>query len=99
MIGEDEVRKIARLAHLKLNDSELMGFTKEVNSILDYINQLQKVDVSSIQPLSHVHGAVNIFREDEVKPSLSNEDALSNAPDTSGRFFKVPIIIEQSGEN
>jgi aspartyl-tRNA(Asn)/glutamyl-tRNA(Gln) amidotransferase subunit C len=49
--------------------------------------------------MSHVHGSKNIFREDVVEPSMPTEEGLSNAPDRSGRFFRVPIIIEQNGEN
>jgi aspartyl-tRNA(Asn)/glutamyl-tRNA(Gln) amidotransferase subunit C len=99
MIDENDTRKIAKLAHLKIADADIASYTKEVNSILEYVNQLQKIDVSNIEPLSHVHGSTNIFREDTVVASLSNEDALRNAPDKSGRFFKVPIIIDQSGEH
>jgi len=99
MIGEDEVRKLAKLSHLKVEESDVKTHTVEVNSILEYVNQLQKVDVSQVEPMSHVHGSTNIYREDVVADSLPNEEALKNAPDVSGRFFKVPIIIEQSGEN
>ena len=99
MIGENEVKKIAKLSFLTVKDEELKSAAQELNSILEYVNQLQKADVSNVEPMSHVHGSTNIFREDVVAPSLSNQEALQNAPDTSGRFFRVPIIIEQSGEN
>lgn len=99
MLSDDEVKKIAKLAHLTLDDSEIKKFSRELSSILDYIQELQKIDVSAVEPTSHVHGSTNIFREDVVKPSLDGEEGLKNAPDRSGRFIRVPIIVEQGVEN
>lgn len=95
MITEEDVKKIAKLAHLYVNDAERAGLTNELNAILGYVEQLNKIDVSGVSPLSHVHGVVNVFREDAVEPSLDNAQALSNAPDKSGRFIRVPLVIGQ----
>ena len=58
---------------------------------------LNKVDIDGIEPLSHVHGITNVFREDKTEELLTSEKALSNVPDKSGTFIKVPIIIDQEG--
>lgn len=99
MIDENEIRKLARLAHLKLEETEIGELSKDLNSILEYVKTLEKVDVKNVEPMSHVHGSINIFRDDIAEPSMPIEKSLSNAPDTSGRFIRVPIIIEQSGES
>ena len=96
MISEDDVKKIASLAHLGLSDGELKKLPAELGSILDYVQQLQKLPLDGVEPTSHVHGSKNIFREDQVELSMPTEEGLQNAPDTSGRFIRVPIIIEQS---
>lgn len=98
-LTEDDVKKIASLANLTFSPEELSRFTNELSSIFGYVEQLQKIDVSNIEPTSHVHGATNFFRPDVVEPSLPIEDGLSNAPDRSGRFIRVPIIIDQSADN
>lgn len=97
MLGENDVKKIAKLALLLLSPEELLKYSGELSKILAQIDQMQSVDLSSVEPMSHVHGITNVFREDVVTHSLSIEDALSNAPDTSGRFIRVPIIIDQEG--
>ncbi len=94
MVTEDEVRKIASLSRLELSPEDLQQYTKELNDILGYVEQLKSVDVSGVQPLSHVHGSTNVFRSDELEPSLDFEEIKKIAPDTSGRFFRVPLIIE-----
>lgn len=95
MISKDEVLKLARLACLSVNDTEVEALVRELNSILGYVQQLEKIDTSQVEPTSHIHGATNVFREDVVRPTLSSAEALQNAPNLSGRFIKVPIIIEQ----
>ena len=76
-----------------------MQLTKDINSILEYVKQLEKIDVSEVEAMSHVHGVTNVFREDTVHTSMKREDGLSNAPDTDGSSFRVPLIIEQKLEH
>jgi aspartyl-tRNA(Asn)/glutamyl-tRNA(Gln) amidotransferase subunit C len=99
MINDDDVKKIAKLAYLIVGDEERKKLGKELNSILEYVKHLETADVSNVSAMSHVHGSTNVVREDVVKPSLTNEEALKNAPDRSGRYIRVPIIIDQSSEN
>ena len=99
MISDDDVRKIAKLAHLTVTDGEVKKFGTELNAIIGYVQQLEKLDVSGVEPMSHVHGSTNVFRDDVVQESLPVEALLSIAPDKSGRFIRVPIIIDQTIEN
>ena len=99
MINEDDVNKIAKLAYLIVTPEETHRLKNELNSILEYVKHLESADVKDVAPMSHVQGSTNVFREDKVETSLSNEEALGNAPDKSGRFIRVPLIIDQSSEN
>lgn len=99
MISKELLLKIARLAHLMVEEREAVELQGNLSSIFDYIGKLEKVDVSNVQPMSHVHGTTNVFREDLVEPSLTVEEGLRNAPDLSGRFIRVPIIIEPGTEH
>ncbi len=90
-----DVEHIAELARLKFNERELDNFTHQLNEILSYVEKLNELDTENVEPLSHPVENSNIFREDEVKPSVNREDALRNAPDKNEVFFKVPKVIEQ----
>lgn len=92
-ISKKEVEHIADLARLKLSEKEKVKFQKELGKILEYIDQLKELDVENVQPTSQVVRMENVLREDKVKPSLSQEEALSNAPDKEDGFFKVPRVI------
>ena len=93
MIGKDDILKIARLANLLVSEQEGEVLTTDLNAILGYVKKLDEIDVSSVEPMSHVHGSVNIFRQDEAQPSMDPEEGLRNVPDRSGRFIRVPIIV------
>jgi len=96
-ITREEVLKIADLARLYFSEEELDAFTVQFQRILDYIEQLKQVDVEGIEPTSHVSLTADfekhIFREDEVKPSLSIEESLGNAPDSGSGHFRVPKVL------
>jgi aspartyl-tRNA(Asn)/glutamyl-tRNA(Gln) amidotransferase subunit C len=93
-ISRQEVEHVARLARLELTDDEKLTFTRQLSSILTYMDQLKTVDTTGVEPTATVLPVTNVFREDEVQPSLSQEQALANAPDQSGGFFRVPRILE-----
>lgn len=93
-ISQKEVQHIVALARLKLTDEELETYGKQLNDILLYMEKLNELDTSQVEPTSHVIPIVNVFRDDVVTPSLSSEEALANAPDRSGDFYRVPRIIE-----
>ena len=89
-----EIGHVALLARLKLTDNETTLFSRQVSSIIDYIDKLNELDVKDIEPTAHVLQVKNVFREDESKPSLPREKALQNAPDSNDNFYRVPKIIE-----
>jgi len=93
-ITRKEVEYVAHLARLKLSAEDAENFTTRLDSILTYFEKLKELDTTGVEPTSHSIPMVNAFREDEINPSLPVEDALSNAPDKEGNFFKVPKIIE-----
>ncbi len=90
----EEVDHVALLARLKLTAQERERFTTQLNSILDHFEQLQQIDTTGVPPMSHAVPMSNVFREDEPAPSLSPEEALSNAPDQARDCFRVPRVIE-----
>ena len=93
-ITMQEVEHVARLARLELNEREKETMRAQLDSILSYIDKLNELDTSGVEPTSHVLPMTNVFREDEVQSSLAQEDALANAPDRHDLFFRVPKILE-----
>jgi len=92
-ISEKEVAYIAELSELQLSPEEAQEYEQSLNSILDYMSQLQQLDTCGIEPTTHVLPLQNVFREDVVKPGLSREEALQNAPACTETSFKVPKIL------
>ncbi len=92
-IGIDEVRHIANLARLKLTDQEEIKMSKQLGSILEYVEKLNELDTSNVEPMHHAVERANVFREDTPLESLNRKDALSNAPENDGVFFIVPRVI------
>ncbi|MHC4913898.1 MAG: Asp-tRNA(Asn)/Glu-tRNA(Gln) amidotransferase subunit GatC [Planctomycetota bacterium] len=89
-----DVEHVARLARLELSEEEFALYTRQLGDILGYVEQLNEVNVEDVEPLAHgAHGA-NVFRNDEVKPSLDRDRALDAAPDDDGRHFRVPKVID-----
>lgn len=95
LISEEAVRHIALLSRLEFTDDEIHKFAAELNSILGYAEKLRELDTEGIEPTSHALRMKNVFREDEVRPSLSKEQTLANAPEVEAGHFKVPQIIQE----
>lgn len=89
-----DVEYVANLARLTLDKKTLKRFSKQFDKIIEYINKLNEVDTSSVEPTSHILPMKNVLREDEVEPSLSLEEVLKNAPESKEGFFKVPKVME-----
>ncbi len=87
-----EVEYVAALARLSLSDKEKEMYTGQLNEILAYMEQLNRLDTSKVEPLLHVIDLTNVMRDDAVTPSLPREEALRNAPDRTEKFFKVPTV-------
>ena len=88
-----DVEHIAELARLEFSQEEKEKFTHQLNDILKYVEKLNELDTTNVEPLSHVIDLKNVFREDEVVPSLPTEEALKNAPAKKDTLFKVPKVI------
>ena len=93
-ISPDRVKHIAKLARLKLTDSEVLLYQKDLNSILEYVETLRDLDAENVRPMSHVIPMKNVWREDKPGKAGKPEEILSNAPAREKDFFKVPKIIE-----
>lgn len=93
-ITQDEVAYVAHLARLAFSPAEMTTFTSQLNDILLYMEKLARVDTKGVEPMTHAVPQTNAFREDVVRPSLTVADALGNAPDRRGDFFRVPRVIE-----
>ncbi|MEJ2210045.1 MAG: Asp-tRNA(Asn)/Glu-tRNA(Gln) amidotransferase subunit GatC [Anaerolineae bacterium] len=92
-----QVEHVANLARLALTEEEKELFREQLSSILAYAQRLQSLDTDDIPPTATVLPLQNILRDDEVQPSLARDDALANAPDREGAFFRVPVILEDEG--
>jgi aspartyl-tRNA(Asn)/glutamyl-tRNA(Gln) amidotransferase subunit C len=93
-ITKKDVEYIANLARLGLTDQEIGHFQGQLEGILEYIDQLKKVDVSGVAATAHVLDLKNVYRQDVIQPSLDPEKALRIAPAARGNFYKVPRVIE-----
>ena len=94
MIEKKDVEHVARLARLALTDAELEKMREQLNGILAYIEKLNALDTENVEPTSHAVPMVNVMRDDAPGPCLPRDEALANAPDRAGEFFRVPRIIE-----
>ena len=95
--GED-VLYVSELAHLELTEAERARLLRDLNSILEYIDRLNQLDTTDVLPLAQVSAGAAVdsaLRPDQTRPSIPREDALRNAPETDGEFFKVPKVIEK----
>ena len=106
MVSDKDVSYVADLAHLELPDEERTRMLKDLNSILGYIDRLNELDTSNVEPMEQVAsrygereeeagGFGYAMREDQPRPCLPRDEAMKNAPATDGTFFKVPKVIER----
>lgn len=93
-ITEEMVEYVAILSRLKLSDEEKVQVQNDLGSIIDYIDLLNNVDTTDIEPMSHTFAIKNVFRKDEVQPSFDREELLKNAPKRDEESFIVPKTVE-----
>lgn len=91
---EIDIKYVAHLARLALTPEEEAKFGAQLGPVLGYVEKLKEVDVSGVEPTAHAVPLVNVTRPDDVRPSMSNEDALRNAPAQANGLFIVPRIVE-----
>jgi aspartyl-tRNA(Asn)/glutamyl-tRNA(Gln) amidotransferase subunit C len=95
----DDVQRVAELAHLELKPEETTAMLRDLNAILDYVAELNELDMSGVAPLAQVSelgdAADGVLRDDQPVPSLDRAAVMAQAPETDGAFFKVPKVIER----
>jgi aspartyl-tRNA(Asn)/glutamyl-tRNA(Gln) amidotransferase subunit C len=89
----EDVKKIATLANIKINDNEIEEIQDKFNQVLKYVSKIEEFDLTGVEPMTHVNEDYNVWREDEVKESMPIEDVLLNAPKKNEQFFKVPKVL------
>ena len=108
MVSEQDVSYVADLAHLELTPEERTRMLKDLNSILAYVERLNQLDTGNVEPMAQVASRYGVsqdvtpgeafayaMRPDELRPCLPHDEAMENAPQTDGTFFKVPKVIER----
>jgi len=90
VIEREQVLHVAKLSRLRLSDEEVSRLEGELSSILDHVDRLAEIDIEGVEPTSHVVPLENVLRDDEPRPSLEREVALSQAPDPHDGAFRVP---------
>lgn len=96
-LSDDEVRYVASLARLALDDDEVRRLAPQLSQILEYAEQVGEVAAEDVPPTSHPYALRNVFREDEVRDSLPREDVLDPAPEVEDDRFAVPRIVAEEG--
>ena len=94
-ISQEEVKKVAHLARLELNENEINNHAEQLEKILEYIEQLEKIDTNNVQCTTRAIEVINIFRKDEKKFSNCTEELLELGPSREDQYYKVPKIINE----
>jgi len=95
-ISLDLVRHIGKLSRIELTEEQVQALSRQLGSILGYFDKLQELDTANVQPMAHAVETRNVLADDAPGVSLTPEQALANAPDRDGDFFKVPKVIGDS---
>ena len=92
MITREDVLHVAKLARLELSDEEVERMREQLSAILEAVGKVSELDLEGVEPTAHPLDLVNVFAEDEPRPSLAREEALANAPGPEDGFFGVPAV-------
>ena len=95
VVNDALIEKLAHLSRLEFNSKEKNEIKNDLQKMIAFVEKLNELDISGVEPLLHMTDEVNVLREDEVKGSVSREEAIKNAPDHDGIFFKVPKVIKK----
>lgn len=93
-LSRQEIEGVAHLSRLELTSEELDKFTDQINTLLGHFAKLQELDTTEVEPTSHAIPVYNVFRKDEVKPSLPPEEVVANGPVVAENCFVVPRVVE-----
>jgi aspartyl-tRNA(Asn)/glutamyl-tRNA(Gln) amidotransferase subunit C len=94
-VNDDLIENLAKLSHLTFNEQEKKEIKADLQEMIAFIEKLQEVNTEGVEPLLHMSSNVNMLRDDVVRGSVSRDEALKNAPDTDGTFFRVPKVIKK----
>ncbi len=94
-ISQEEIKNIALLSRLEVKEEHIAHVEKELSDILTYVAELNALELDGVEPMAHAVPLQNVFREDETKPSLNHDLALSNAPEAEDGYFKVPRVVQE----
>ena len=92
-LDRNDVKNIAFLARLKVPEDDLDHLAREISGIIGWVEQLNEVDTEGVEPMAHAQELANVFRRDEVRPSLPPEAALANAPNRDDECYRVPAVL------
>jgi aspartyl-tRNA(Asn)/glutamyl-tRNA(Gln) amidotransferase subunit C len=95
VISDETMEYVGILAKLELSEEERQAAKKDMERMLDYVDKLNELDTSGVEPMSHIFSVSNVFREDEVRNGDGREDALANAPERRDQAFVVPKTVDQ----
>lgn len=94
-VNNELVNKLANLARLQIDDSEIEGIKMDLQKMIQFVDKLNELDTVGVEPLLYMSDNINVLREDEVKGSITRAEALQNAPFHDDQFFKVPKVIKK----
>ena len=92
-LSDDQVRHVAALGRLKLDEQQVAQFAQQLSAVLHYVSQLSELDVDSVEPLAHALDVTNVLRDDDPDTPLPVDQVLANAPQKSGPFFRVVKVL------
>jgi aspartyl-tRNA(Asn)/glutamyl-tRNA(Gln) amidotransferase subunit C len=92
-LSRQEVERVSLLARLRLSEGELDTMTAQLGQVVEYVAQLSELDTQHVAPMAHAVEVSNVFRHDQVQPSLDRAEALANAPHHDGEFYLVPAVL------
>ncbi|GAB3427536.1 Asp-tRNA(Asn)/Glu-tRNA(Gln) amidotransferase subunit GatC [Niabella aquatica] len=94
-VNEALVNRLAHLSKLIFTEQEKKDISKDLQNMIGFVEKLNELDLKDVEPLMHMSSEINVLRDDEIKGSVSREEALKNAPETDGQFFLVPKVIKK----
>ena len=94
-VNEALIDKLAHLSKLSFTAAEKTEFSHDLERMIGFVEKLNELNLSEVEPLMHMSEEMNILRDDEIKGSISREEAMKNAPQSDGQFFKVPKVIKK----
>lgn len=92
-ISSTDIQRVAYLARLQLSETELESYSVQMKAIVEFVDQLQGVDTSGVEPMVHAIELTNVLADDQVRAGLSREQALANSPDHDEECFRVPAVL------